>query len=73
MLDLRKVQWVEEKHVPMYLRGTMEYVLRYIGGNGVNLQGYIDLDWVGSAVDRKSTLGCFFSLGSTVITWFSRE
>jgi hypothetical protein len=30
----------------------------------VKLQGYTDSDWAGSAVDRKSTSGCCFSLGS---------
>jgi hypothetical protein len=45
------------KHVLRYLRGTMEYGLRYLGGDGVELQGYTDSDWEGSAVDRKSTSG----------------
>jgi hypothetical protein len=39
----------------------------------VELQGYTDSDWEGSAVDRKSTSGCCFSLGSTMITWFNRK
>ena len=29
--------------------------------------------WDGSVIDRKSTLGCFFSLGSTMIAWLSRK
>ena len=32
-----------------------------------------DWDWVGSAIDRKSTLGCCFSMGSGVISWFSTK
>jgi hypothetical protein len=51
----------------------MEYGLRYLGGDGVRLQGYSDSDWAGSAVDRKSTSGCCFNLGSTMITWFNRK
>jgi hypothetical protein len=35
------------------------------------LIGYIDLDWAGCAVDRKSTSRCCFGLGSTVVSWFS--
>ena len=35
--------------------------------------GDIDSDWVGSVTDRKRTLGCCFSLGSTVIAWRSRK
>jgi hypothetical protein len=39
----------------------------------VKLQGYSDLDWAGSDTNRKSTSGCCFSLGSTIISWFSRK
>ena len=35
--------------------------------------GYKDLDWVGGVVDRKSTSGCYFRLGSGVVSWFSRK
>ena len=35
--------------------------------------GYVDLDWVGSSIDRKSTSGCCFSMGSGVISWFSKK
>jgi hypothetical protein len=73
MVEPRQVHWIAAKHVLRYLRGTMEYGLRYVRGDGVQLQGYTDSDWAGSAVDRKSTSGCCFSLGSTVISWFSRK
>ena len=33
----------------------------------------MDLDWAGSAIDRKNTSGCCFSMGSGVISWFSRK
>jgi hypothetical protein len=56
-----------------YLKGTVEYGLSYLGDGEVKLQGYIDLDWEGNAPDRKSTSGCCFSLGSTMISWFSRK
>ena len=39
----------------------------------INLEGYVDSDWVGSAIDRKITLGCCFNMGSCVIFWFSRK
>jgi hypothetical protein len=37
MVELRKVHWIVMKHVLRYLRGTMEYGLRYLGGDGVDL------------------------------------
>ena len=33
----------------------------------------MDLDWVGNSIDRKSTLGCCFSMGSGVISSFSKN
>ena len=33
----------------------------------------MDSDWEGSAIDRKSTLGCCFSMGLSVIYWFNRK
>ena len=38
-----------------------------------NLEGYVDLDWVDSAIERKRTLGCYFSMGSGAISWFIRK
>ena len=33
----------------------------------------MDSNWVGSTIDRKSTSRCYFSMGSNVISWFSRK
>ena len=32
----------------------------------------MDSYWAGSAIDRKSTLRCYFIMGSSVISWFGR-
>jgi hypothetical protein len=73
MVEPRRVHWVAAKHVLRYLRGTVEYGLSYIQGDGVKLMGYTDADWAGNTVDRKSTSGCCFSLGSGVVSWFNRK
>ena len=36
----------------------------------INSEGYVDSDWTGSAIDRKSTSRCCFSMVSSVISWF---
>jgi hypothetical protein len=64
---------VEAKHVLRYLRGMVDYGLSYVQGDEVRLMDYTNSDWAGSAVDRKSTLGCCFNLGSTIVSWFSRK
>jgi hypothetical protein len=58
------------KHVLRYFIGG---ILRYIGGDGVNIQGYSESDWVGSEVYRKRTTTRSFNLGSILITWFNRN
>jgi hypothetical protein len=35
--------------------------------------GYTDLDWARCVSDMKSTSGCCFGLGSTMVSWFSRK
>jgi hypothetical protein len=39
----------------------------------LSLQGYVDADWAGSAVDRKITFGCCFTLGYAMVSWCSRK
>ena len=39
----------------------------------IKLEGYVDSDWAGSAIDRKRTSACCFSMGLGVISWFSRK
>jgi hypothetical protein len=48
-------------------------VLRYASNNDVQLHGFTDSDWEGSADDIKSTSGIYFSLGSAMISWASRK
>ena len=38
-----------------YLKGTVEYGLNYDTNLKINLEGYVDSDWEGNAIDRKST------------------
>ena len=39
----------------------------------VRLSGFTDADWAGSPVDRKSTSGYCFSLGSGMTSWCSKK
>ena len=56
-----------------YLKGTVDYGLKYEVNQNINLEGCVDSDWEGSAIDRKSTSGCFFSMGLGVISYFSMK
>ena len=65
LTDLRNVHLIAVKHILRYLRGTVDYGLKYEVSQKINLEGYVDSNWVGSAIDRKSTSGCYFSMGSS--------
>jgi hypothetical protein len=65
--------WVGAKHVLRYLKGTMHFGLMNVGDGELVLHGFLDFDWAGSANDRRSTSGCCFSLGSSMISWFSKK
>jgi hypothetical protein len=73
MVEPRSVHMVGAKHVLRYVAGTVDYGLDYVRRDGVRLVGYTDSDWAGCAADRKSTSGCCFSLGSGLVSWFSRK
>eukprot|EP00253_Pinus_taeda_P027467 PITA_27467 len=72
MVEPHHIHWITANNHLRYLRGTITYGLRYIVGN-VSFHGYFDVDWASSVVDRKSTSGCCFSLGSASISWMSRK
>jgi hypothetical protein len=57
MSQPKHTHWIAAKHVLRYLQGTIGYGLRYAANVDLSLQGYVDADWEGSAVDRKSILG----------------
>ena len=73
MSDLKHIHQVAAKHVLRYVRGTITYGIRYTSSSGVLLAGYADSDWVGSAVDRKSTFGYCFCMGSAMISWSNKK
>jgi hypothetical protein len=68
MVELRSVHWIGAKHVLRYIARSMDFGLDYVKGDGVSLVGYTDSNWAGRATNRKSTSGCFFGLGSGVVS-----
>ena len=38
------------KHILRYLRGTIDYGLKYDVDQKINLEGYVDSDWIDSAL-----------------------
>ncbi|XP_059290352.1 secreted RxLR effector protein 161-like [Lycium ferocissimum] len=57
------------KRILRYLKGTPNLVLFYPSGDNFYLVGYVDADYAGYLVDRKSTSGMAHFLGSCLISW----
>jgi hypothetical protein len=72
-VEPRHEHWTAAKHVLRYIRGTLNYGLRYTASSDIQLHGFTDSNWAGSAEDRKSTSGMCFNLGSAMISWGSRK
>ena len=64
MVEPKRAHWEAAKHVLRYIRGIVEHGLMYTRANDIRLSGFIDADWAGSSVDRKSTIGYCFYIGS---------
>ena len=41
-----------------YLKGTVDYGIKYDTNQKIDLEGYVDSDWASSSIDRKSTSWC---------------
>jgi hypothetical protein len=66
------VHMVAAKRVLRYLKGTIDFGLRYSRGS-LQLNGYCDSDWAGSPDDKKSTTGYGIYLGSCLISWAAKK
>ena len=55
MVNPKHIHLLGEKHVMRYLKGTLDYVLKYASNCQIILHGFTDSDWERSAKDRKST------------------
>jgi hypothetical protein len=55
------------------LYGTIDLGLWYPKGCELNLISYLDVDFIGCKVDRKSTNGTCHFLGSSLLSWASTK
>ena len=50
LTDLRHVHLIVAKNILRYLKGTVDYGLKYEVSQKIKLEGYVDSDWVGNAI-----------------------
>ncbi|XP_057340572.1 uncharacterized protein LOC130677735 [Microplitis mediator] len=64
--------WKAAKRVLRYLKGTIDYGLRF-EQTGLALIAVVDANWGGDSTDRKSYTGYGFILAGSVISWEARK
>ena len=69
MYEPKEIHLVAVKHIMNYLQSTLNLRLKHEKVD-LDLHGFTDSDWV---KDKRSTLRCCFSLGSTMIFWICRK
>lgn len=67
-LDVRVV-----KRIMRYVKGTLDYALRYKFKKEVVLVGYCDADYAGDTETRRSTSGLLMLVAGGLVTWASRR
>jgi len=67
-----KCHWSAVKHVMRYLKKTQHFSLKFFK-TGQDLHGYVDSDWGGNVIDRRSYTGYVFLLGGAPISWEARK
>ena len=50
LMDPRHVHLIAAKHILRYLRGTIDYGLKYEANLNINLEVYVDSDWESSSI-----------------------
>ena len=56
-----------------YLSRTIDLALSYSKGTPIDLTCYLDADFAGYKVNRKSTSGTCHFLGHSLVSWFNKK
>ncbi|GKB84335.1 hypothetical protein Tco_0956607 [Tanacetum coccineum] len=64
---------VAVKRILRYLKGTLNLGLWYPKGSGFDLKAYLDSDYAGCNLDRKSTSGGCQILGGKLVCWSAKK
>ena len=52
LTDSRHVHLIDTKHILRYLRGIVDYGIKYEASQKINLEGYVDSDWEVPSIER---------------------
>ena len=60
-------------HILRYLKGTLFHGFFYSAQSPLVLRAFSGADWAGDPIDRRSTTGYCFLIGSSLISWRSKK
>lgn len=64
-----KAHWGYAKRVLKYLKGTINYGIKYCANGSSEIKGFVDADWANNLLDRRSYTGFCFVLANGIISW----
>ncbi|RVW24713.1 Copia protein [Vitis vinifera] len=68
-----EIHFQAAKRVIRYVKGTVDYGIKFSQVQSFNFHGFSNSDWAGYVDDMRSTSGYCFSFGSGVFSWSSRK
>jgi hypothetical protein len=68
-----EIHFQAAKRIVRYIKGTIDYGLKFCQVKNSILHGYFDIDWASCVDDMRSTSGYCFSFGSTIFSWSSKK
>jgi hypothetical protein len=68
-----EIHFQAAKRIVRYIKGTIDYGLKFCQVKNSILHGYSDSDWANCVDDMRSTSGYCFSFGSAIFSWSSKK
>ncbi|KAH9678563.1 hypothetical protein KPL71_025767 [Citrus sinensis] len=68
-----KIHFQAAKRILRYVKGTIDYGIKFNQVKNFHLHGYSDSDWARCVDDMRSTSGYCFSFGSGIFSWCSKK
>ena len=68
-----EIHFQEAKRIVRYIKGTIDYGLKFCQVKNSILHGYSDSDWASCVNDMRSTSGYCFSFGSAIFSLSSKK
>lgn len=65
--------WEAGLEVLSYLNNTIDYGLKYIGSDNLDILGYTDSDWGADLSTGRSVYGYAFFVGGNLVSWKSKK